>query len=384
MAINDISLTSGMRTNLVSLQNTVSLLNRTQERLSTGKSVNSALDNPLNFFTAQALNSRANDLSGLKDSMSNAVQTIQAANNGITAISALIDQAKAIAASAQTTAAGVNYNVESLTIGSGVVSGAVVTIGGYAFTAVSTTVVTTGQFSIGSTTSQTATNLIAAMAAAGTTTSGTNGIGVLSSLSSGSTITLQNGSANLTAGSVAVGTGVTESAFSTPFADRANYFSQYQSILGQIDNLAADSGYQGVNLLAGNNLAVAFGTGATDSLSITGFDASSGATGLNMTQSNSWATNDNITTDVTSMNTAISTLNSQSSSLASGLSVVNTRQTWVTSMVNTLTQGADNLTLADMNEEGANMLMLQTRQALGTTALSLSSQAAQSVLKLFP
>jgi flagellin len=69
MAINDISLTAGMRSNLLSLQNTVTLLNRTQSRLSTGKKVNSALDNPVSFFAAQALNSRASTIDGLKDAM---------------------------------------------------------------------------------------------------------------------------------------------------------------------------------------------------------------------------------------------------------------------------------------------------------------------------
>jgi len=72
-----------------------------------------------------------------------------------------------------------------------------------------------------------------------------------------------------------------------------------------------------------------------------------------------------------------------SSKLSSNLSIITTRQDFSTNMVNTLTEGSDALTLADTNEEGANMLMLQTRQSLATTALSLSAQAAQSVLKLF-
>ena len=101
MAINDVSLTAGMRSNLVSLQGTVDLLNRTQERLSTGKKVNTALDNPLNYLTAKALNSRAADLAGYKDGMSEAVQTIKAANTGISAIEGLLAQAKAVAATAK-------------------------------------------------------------------------------------------------------------------------------------------------------------------------------------------------------------------------------------------------------------------------------------------
>src|SRR3990172_283240 len=100
MAISDITLTAGLRANLVNLQGTVDLLNRTQNRLSTGKKVNTALDNPVNFFAAQALNSRADTISSLKDAMGQAVQTIQAADAGVKAITSLIDQAKAMAQSA--------------------------------------------------------------------------------------------------------------------------------------------------------------------------------------------------------------------------------------------------------------------------------------------
>lgn len=90
----DISLTASMRSNLLSLQNTQSLMDVTQERLSTGKKVNSALDNPSSFYTAQSLTNRANDLSGLLDSMGQGVQTIKAANEGIEAITTFVQQAK--------------------------------------------------------------------------------------------------------------------------------------------------------------------------------------------------------------------------------------------------------------------------------------------------
>ena len=100
MAINDVSLTSGMRSNLLSLQGTVHLLDRTQERLSTGKKVNSAIDNPVSFFTARSLTSRASLIEGLKDTMGQAVQTVTAADKGISAISSMIEQAKGIAQSA--------------------------------------------------------------------------------------------------------------------------------------------------------------------------------------------------------------------------------------------------------------------------------------------
>ena len=101
--MSDIVLSAGVRSNLLQLQQTSNLIDQTQIRLSTGKRVNSALDNAINFFTAQGLDNRANDLSGLLDSMSNAINTIQAANNGITAITKLVQSAQALTSQAKQT-----------------------------------------------------------------------------------------------------------------------------------------------------------------------------------------------------------------------------------------------------------------------------------------
>src|SRR6187551_2498922 len=99
--MSDITLSAGVRQNLLSLQSTASLMAQTQNRLATGKKVNSALDNPLNFFTSQSLSSRAGDLNGLLDSMSNGIQTIQAANNGLTAMTSLVQQLQATVSQAR-------------------------------------------------------------------------------------------------------------------------------------------------------------------------------------------------------------------------------------------------------------------------------------------
>ncbi len=93
--------------------------------------------------------------------------------------------------------------------------------------------------------------------------------------------------------------------------------------------------------------------------------------------------NTTIEANITEIDNAVSALRTEAQKLASNLSTIQIRADFTDQMVNTLTNGADNLVLADMNEEGANMLMLQTRQALSTTSLSLSSQAAQAVLRLF-
>ncbi|MBB4361651.1 hypothetical protein GGD65_002673 [Bradyrhizobium sp. CIR18] len=109
--MSGIVLSASVRQNLLSLQSTADLLATTQNRLSTGKSVNSALDNPTNFFTAQSLDNRASDINNLLDGIANGVQVLQAANTGITSLQKLIDSAKSIANQALQTTVG--YSTKS-------------------------------------------------------------------------------------------------------------------------------------------------------------------------------------------------------------------------------------------------------------------------------
>jgi flagellin len=111
--MSGITLTSAVRQNLLSLQSTATLLSETQNRLSTGNKVNSALDNPTNFFTASSLNSRSSDINNLLDGIGNGVQILQAANTGITSIQKLVDSAKSIANQALQTTVG--YTKSSIT-----------------------------------------------------------------------------------------------------------------------------------------------------------------------------------------------------------------------------------------------------------------------------
>ena len=273
--MSNISLTASMRSNLLSLQNTQSLMDTTQERLSTGKKVNSAIDNPSSYYTAQSLNNRASDLSSLLDSMGQAIQTIKAADEGIEAITTFAQQAKAVAQSA---------------------------------------------------------------------------------------------------------------ADSSVAADRTAYQKQFNDILGQIDGVAKDSGYKGVNLLNGGSLSVKFNEDGTSKLDIKGVSATSA--GLKVNKADAWGTVDEaggqaIEASMKAIDTAISTLRSMASEFGNNYSIVQSREDFTENLINVLTEGADKLTLADMNEESANMLALQTRQQLAINSLSLASQAAQSVLKLF-
>src|ERR1700758_5253983 len=95
--MSGIVLSASVRQNLLSLQSTASLLATTQNDLATGNKVNSALDNPTEYFTAQGLNNRASDISNLLDGIGNGVQVLQAANTGITSLQSLVASAQSIA-----------------------------------------------------------------------------------------------------------------------------------------------------------------------------------------------------------------------------------------------------------------------------------------------
>jgi flagellin len=271
-AMSDIVLSPGVRSNLLQLQQTSDLITKTQTRLATGKRVNSALDNPINFFTAQGLSVRANDLNSLLDSMSTGINTIQAANNGLSAITKLVQSAQALVSQARQT----------------------------------------------------------------TDTT------VLATLS-----------------------------------------SQFDELRTQIDQLAGDSGLNGINLLNGDDLTITLNETGVSTVVISGVtDTSAGDLALTAA-ANNWASTADIDAAASDLTASLVTLRSQSQALSSNLQTVQVRQDFTKAMINTLNTGADSLTLADTNEEGANLLALQTRQQLSTTALSLAAQADQNVLRLF-
>ena len=376
MAIGDISLTAGMRANLTSLQNVASLMNRTQNRLSTGKKVNSALDNSVSFFAAQSHTNRATDLSTFKDGMSEAIQTISAANAGIESITDLINSAKALASDALSKAESATYNTVTLSLND-VQETEALDVGGETLTAIAGTTgnPSSGQFAIGGTDAEDAISLAAAINAidGGTITAEVDDAGL---------ITLSGDDADLAAATaVDIGELTTVAVAEVEAADteRSVLATQYETLMTQITNLIADSGYKGINLLQdGSDLTVNFEN--SHSLTVEGFDA---AADLNATATGRWNTSTDINADVTALDAALSTLRQNSSNLSSNLTVITIRQDFTNNMVNILVEGADNLTLADMNEESANMLMLQTQQQLGTQALGLSADSAQSIMALF-
>jgi flagellin len=373
----DIVLSSGIRANLLSLQNTASSISTTQERLSTGLKVNSALDNPIAYFTASSLNASAGNLGNLLDAVSNAVQTVQAANNGITSITKLVQSAQALVQQAQQSAATTAIDtgtVAGLTTGSSfaVTSGNTITISDGTSTA---TITSTGNVTVQ--------QIIAAV-------NGAAGLQVNAELSANGNLQLEaTGTNAITIGGTSTaaeklqfGLAAGTTAAGTVNATRSSLATQYNQLLAQIDQLSGDAGFNGVNLLAGQSLQVVFNVARTSSLVLQGVTFNSAGLGISQSASQ-FQTNTSLANAANQLTAALGTLQNQASSFGTNLSVIQIRQSFTSATINTLQTGADNLTLADTNQEGANLLALQTRQSLAETALSLAAQSQNSVLRLF-
>jgi flagellin len=476
---SSITLSAGVRANLLSLQHTAGLMSTTQTRLATGKKVNTALDNPVNFFTASSLQSRSSDLSALLDSMSNGIKTLEAADNGLTSITSTLQSMKSTLQQArqdksfQTT----SYTIDSTTIGTASLKnlsfsgGAVGTtpvnvalnVADVAATPGSATSGTVPGTYTGGTLTINGTNVTIAndTAAAGLKTAidAASIAGITTSVS-GSTITISNANGNVnftgstgalltslglsTSTNYAAGvpgsvksvdtlvaainssssligkvsasndggklriqnlstadltvTGASTSAIDGSTSTdtikgndvRKSLVTQYNDLKDQLDKFADDASFNGINLLRGDNLKITFNETATSTISIQAKTTAGAATAIDSaylgitTLANSSVDSDtNIDALTANLGTALNSVRSQSSTFGSSLSIVQNRQDFTKAMINTLQTGADNLTLADTNEEAANMLALQTRQQLSQTALSLASQADQAVLRLF-
>jgi flagellin len=166
-------------------------------------------------------------------------------------------------------------------------------------------------------------------------------------------------------------------------ATRESLQKDFNDVLTQIDSLAKDASYNGINLLNGDDLKVSFNENGSSSLTIKGVSFDSNSLGMNQQTGTTFQDNDKIDSVISKIDTALTSLRTQASKFGSSLTTVQTRQDFTKNMINTLQTGADALVLADSNEEGANLLALQTRQQLSSTALSLSAQADQAVLRLF-
>jgi flagellin-like hook-associated protein FlgL len=476
----DINLTKAVRSNLLSLQSTAAQMTKTQERLATGLKVNSALDNPTNFFTAASLNSRASDMGNLLDSMSNGISTIEAADNGLSSITKTVesmqsairqarqdksfkgeslavktgtplaaakftidvDGAGSIAAvdfgtAAKTTTAGAVFGTPvagdlTLTDGSGGtatitlaatddINETIALINGNAdaksmgitagkdtagtsltLTSANGRVITTaGANSTATTTGFTAAAQTMTLGAASTVdqlasninndktvntkvrASNDNGKLRIENLQTSTKITVGGLNASGEIDQTATGSGTKDVSENTV---RADLIKQFNDLRQQLDRTAEDASFNGINLLRGDALKLTFNETGSSSLTVQAKDGKAiNATNLGIEAQNNTVADTDAALDLVlaDLGDALGSLRSQSSAFGSNLSMVENRQDFTKNMINTLETGAGNLTLADTNEEAANLLALQTRQQLSSTALSMASQADQAVLRLF-
>ena len=303
-----ITLTASMRSNLSSLKTIQSQMDTTQERLSTGKKVNSAIDNASSYYQARALTNRASDLDSLLDSMGQGIQTIQAANQGLESLTSYVEQMKAVADTAATLA-----KVEA----------------------------PTGE---------------------------------------------KTDAADQDAWQAQ------KDAYDTYTAELKSYQDQFNAIRAQAEKLINDTSYQGINLLKGQKLTVVFNEGRTNSLDVQ-VDSLLGDKGIDVLKADvNWtkktpgageAAQTTVEAAISAVTAGMTKLRSVSSEMGNTYSIIQTRQEFTEALIDVLETGADDLVLADMNEESANYLALQTRQQLAINSLSLASQSAQSVLQLF-
>ncbi len=560
---SDVVLTSALRTNLLSLQNTQRLIDNTQLRLATGLKVNSALDNPQSFFAAQSLNNRAGDLGRLLDGISQSIRTIEAASNGITSLTGLVEQADSIVQSASdeiasagnearavgnvdlgstadltslaavdandvfdivTTDSNGNQISETITIAAGdtaysltakitdafadnrngeivasvtdegyisisstdgrsfrIVDGEVgdgdeVTNAGFtalglgdyfeiesignggAATRAAATIVAGNTISSVSLYESSGNLLEAGDVLAGATIQDVDGNTIISGFAAADTIAIDvntdSGTTTVTytltatstfqdlidtvnqattvnknisagfdantgqlsftalkdvvntlglrittaaAGTFDVGLGdptgkldpITSEAavleervfaFNSSTEALDSLAADYNTVRAQIDELVSDASYRGINLLNGDDLTTFFDEDRDSSLVTNGGDLT--AAGLGLTEA-TFRSADDISLSSTQVRGALDDVRSFGASIANNLAIIQTRRDFTESTINTLEAGADDLTVADQNEEGANLLALQTRQTLGVTSLSLASQSQQAVLRLF-
>jgi flagellin len=365
----NISLSSSVRSALNSIQSSQSDAAIQQTRLATGKKVNSALDNPSSFFTASGLNNRANDLSSLQDSIGLGIKTVEAADKGIKALTRLVETAQGAARQAlQNGSTNLSATSASVITGGAAKVAVLADAGTFSVKAGGTTTNVTVA------TGDTVQKVVDALNVEGTGVRaevGTDNKLKISALNGESLDILASSTAATATFLGGPPSGAVARTAGNTNASRESLSKQFDDLRTQIDQLAKDAGFNGINLLNGDSLKVQFNENNTSSLSIKGVTNDSAGLGIKAATGTFQADSD-INAGLANLTKAITTLRTQASTFGSNLSVVQNRQDFTKGLIDTLNSGADGLLLA-----------LNTRQQLSTTALTLANQADQSVLRLF-
>ena len=456
MGIDPISISSGMRNSISALQTLSENIQKTQQRLASGKRVNSALDNPTNYFAAVNHLHRANDISSRKDGIAEGIQTIKGSENGITAITAVLYTMKAVATQGvaaadaternnyaetyttlrnqiNTLAADSGYrgtnllgkenltmdfseatgdstlviqgfdsSADGLGVGNKLTSGS----GGIVASQSSSTAMSadpfTAVFAIGDV-SQTTIDDTLAISFSNSAPQGANDAGQAFNIGGTyTTAVISNGTLTVNGTAGVAGSVTYHIDQLIPIIPRPAFapFTQLSSVQQPPTTTSINISWGRPNYLERtfptwtnpvNVLEVQVdGVKQQGNYSLTNdgivFQTGSEPTAgqvVTFVKTDTWDTSESAAASLKQIDGALDILRSKSKSLSSTLSVATARLDFNSQMIDILNQGSDNLTLADMDMESANMLMLQTRQNLGITSLSMGAESQQAVMKLF-
>lgn len=384
--MSDITLSAAVRGSLLSLQNTTSLVERTQGRLSTGLEVASAIDDPVAFFQAKSLSDRAFDFNEKKDGIDQGVSTVTAAIGGLESIESIVRQLKGVATSLKS-ATGTQFT--DLVSQYGTLRGQIGELANDASYHGTNLIDNTSESLSVSFSDQTSSQLTIS-----SNNSGETGLGL--DIVAVGTDTAFNVSARTAAnvgngGAITVtyqGTGGAVITDTTGFSVGYGTTS-YTVLAGNADTTVTES----TTLTSGQILTINFAS-ANNSGASAGFQVAAAnsnvttpitiadvaANETNYVQEGVTSTIDPI---ITELDASLTTLRARTQTLGSNVALLQTRLDFTEDYVNTLEIGSGKLTLADLNEEGANLLALQTRQQLGISALAFAGQAEQGILGLF-
>ncbi|MEQ9555713.1 MAG: flagellin [Rhodospirillales bacterium] len=418
--MSDVTLSAAVRNTLLSLQSTTDLINRTNNRLSSGLRVAGPVDDPVAYFSAKTLNDRAFDFNERKDGIDQGISTVTAALDGVESIDTLVRQLKGISNSLRSATGtqftdlvaqfngirsqigdlandanyqGVNLvdnTAQSLTVNFANNTSSTLTINatnlrqsGLGIDVMEIRTDTKLSFSA---TTGTGVTVVASAAGGVTSFSGAGGTFNVTFNGTGERVFTTTGGNSLT---LSFGTAT--------FTIRASTAADITITQGAVITLQMVSSFQATDYGTGSATGVSVNLDNTSLLAVFGGTQSLLTTGgtsqvisLTITSGTFEETDfigegliDDIETIITGLDNSLAILRSEAQKLGSNVALLQTRLDFTESYIDTLQQGAGKLTLADLNQEGANLLALQTRQQLGISALSFAGQSEQGILALF-
>lgn len=377
--MTDLILSAAASRSISEFQKIDTLMKAAQTRIATGLKVAKPVDNPAAYFDASSLRSRAAELNRVLDDVGGKLSTLQAADAALDSIISLVqtaqsDLATALASDAPHPTATGNVVVSTQTN--------VTDLAGVADSdQFSVQVGAAGAVTITVEDSDTPTTLLGKINAIANVSASYTTEGYLQIQATNDEDLILAEVTNTPLAGLGL-TAATYDQSSQVSATRTTAATNFDAVLTQINQLAADATYKGVNLLLGDDLSITLNEDGSSTLTVSGVTFNSSGLSIDAA-GNNFQLDTDIMSAQADLENALDTLRGFSSTLATNLAVVDTRSDFTSGVVQILNDGADSLTLADTNEESAALLSLQSRRDLATAGFSILQQSERSVLSLF-